>query len=130
MYHNYNYNKKISTDLQRFLEMALTWEKYNKSLEQDCTQTFSKIINTDDFQALFKEVMISSHVKRFVEDKNLKKEYNIFIDKYISDIGNYVLYMPLTRKMKACVSNYFRIILNINSIALIDLPEDKKKRDS
>ena len=129
MFLNYNYNKISQTELNRFLEMAQKWEKYNKSLEQDYTQTFSKIINSNDFQTLFREVMTSSHVKRFVKDKDLTKEYNIFIDKYISDIGNYVLYMPLTRGIKAYVSNYFRIILNTNSVDLIDIPDDKEKRE-
>ena len=126
---NYNYNKGRRSELNKFLEMSEIWIKYNKYLEQDFTEIFQKIINSDDFQKLFITVMTSSHIKKFIQDNNLKNEYNIFINEYANEIWKYILFMPLTRGIKSFTSNYFRIIININSIDLIDIFGDKSKEE-
>ena len=63
--------------------------------------------------------MESSYIKNFVISNNLRKNYTNFMEKYAKEIDKYILYVPLTRGIKAYVFNYFRIALNINSIELI-----------
>ena len=126
---NYNYNKIKRSELDIYLEMSEMWIKYNKTLEQDYTDLFLIIMNSDDFQKLYLTVMNSSYVKSFVKEKNLTKEYNMFIEKYANELRKYMLYMPLTRGIKAYVSNYFKIVLNINSIDLIDIADEETKKE-
>ena len=63
--------------------------------------------------------MKSSHVHNFVIINNLEKNYNLFLEKYAKEINKYILYVPLTRGIKAYITNYFRIALNLNSVELI-----------
>ena len=48
---------------------------------------------------------------------------------YADELSKYILFVPLTRGIKAYVSNYFRIALNTNSIDIIDISNDKTKED-
>jgi len=48
---------------------------------------------------------------------------------YAEQINKYILYVPLTKGIKAYVSNYMRIELNINSIELIGDFKDYDKND-
>ena len=69
--------------------------------------------------------MNSPYVKIFANDNNLTDKYNEFMNKFVYKINEYILFVPLTRGMKAYVSNYMRICLNINSISISeDLNED------
>jgi hypothetical protein len=126
---NYNYSLGGRTELKKYLEMSEIWVKYNEELEQDNTILFWKIINSGDFKELFITVMTSSYVEKFAKDNNLKKEYKMFIKVFAPEIWKYVLFMPLTRGIKAYVANYFRIVININSVDLIDIPDDKTKEE-
>ena len=51
------------------------------------------------------------------------------MEKYANDIDKYVLYAPLTSGIKAYVENYFRIILNINSVDIIGNLNKKEKEN-
>ena len=69
--------------------------------------------------------MNSSYIQIFSNDNNLTDKYNEFMKKFVDKINEYILFVPLTRGMKAYVSNYMRICLNINSISISeDLNED------
>ena len=54
----------------------------------------------------------------------------MFIEKYAKNIDSYILYVPLTRGIKAYVANYFRIALNINSVELIGNFVEEKNKNS
>ena len=105
------------------------WEKDNISLNQDLTDSFGRIINSDDFKQLYKAAMKSSYVDSFVKDHKLTKAYNDFMKDYAEQINKYILYVPLTKGIKAYVSNYMRIELNINSIELIGDFKDYDKNN-
>ena len=71
--------------------------------------------------------MDSIHIKKFVNDFQLNNLYKNFMDNYANNINEYILYVPLTRGIKAYVSNYFRIALNINSIEILGEFNDNSK---
>ena len=126
---NYDcYDYKIPA-LQRLYKLAETWENYHNAIEQDFTSIFSKIINSDDFKELYMTTMESSYIRDFVKVNHLTKSYNIFMKDYAGELCKYILYIPLTRGIKAYVSNYLRIALNINSVDIIDISDDKTKEE-
>ena len=126
---NYNYNDNIILDLQRLYKLAQIWENYNHALEQDYTDLFSKIINSEDFKELYFTTITSSYVRDFVKENKLTKLYGLFIKKYAKKIYKYILYIPLTRGIKAYVSNFFRISLNISSVDFIAITDNKSKEE-
>ena len=73
--------------------------------------------------------MNSSYIKGFVEYNKLSSGYKEFMDNYADIIYKYILYVPLTKGIKAYVSNYFRIALNINSIELIGTFQDQSRNE-
>ena len=118
MFRNY-LNNSFIINIETFLLYAKKWLKYKKELEEDYTEIFQQIINSPDFKILYLSAMESSYIKNFVISNNLRKNYTNFMEKYAKEIDKYILYVPLTRGIKAYVFNYFRIALNINSIELI-----------
>ena len=119
MYDNFNYNTKHVGNIEKLLIYAREWVKCNEELNKDYSEKFSQIINSSSFKELYLCVMKSSHVHNFVIINNLEKNYNLFLEKYAKEINKYILYVPLTRGIKAYITNYFRIALNLNSVELI-----------
>ena len=109
-------NDKIIIDYTPLLEQ---WKEDNDILSQDLEKDFKEIIESRSFQDLYLIAMHSSYVREFVEEKKLGKKYQLFMDNYASKIDKLILYVPLTKGIKAYVSNYFRIALNIHSVNLI-----------
>lgn len=98
-------------------------------MKQDYTDLFSKIIYSEDFKELYFTTITSSYVRDFVKENKLTKLYDLFIKKYAKKIYKYILYIPLTRGIKAYVSNFFRISLNINSVDFISITDNKSKEE-
>ena len=123
-----NYPKNtIIIDTETLIDCAQKWIKYNNELNEDFTEIFSEIINSKKFKELYLTAMKSPHVDTFVKLYDLEKNYKIFMDKYANKIDKYILYVPLTKGIKAYVSNYFKIALNIKSVELIgNLDEEQK----
>ena len=87
------------------------------------------MVNSNEFKNLYLTTMNSSYIKNFIKDNNLTDVYNNYMNNYANDINKYILYIPLTRGIKAHVSNYFRIALNINSITFFgNLNEEYKNK--
>lgn len=129
MLYNFEQDNRKMPVFEKLLKLAKTWENYHHAVEQNYTPIFSKIINSEDFKTLYSTTMKSSYVKDFVKASHLTKSYDIFMKDYADELYKYILYVPLTRGIKAYVSNYFRIALNTNSIDLIDISNDKSKED-
>ena len=73
--------------------------------------------------------MNSSYVTNFVNEQKLNIMYNKFMKEYAGNIKKYVLYVPLTIGIKAYVTNYFRIAVNINSVDIIGTLNNKEKEE-
>ena len=129
MQYNYQSITNATLNLAKYLNFLQLWEKYNKELEQNYTSLFSKIINSNDFQKLYLTALKSSYVQIFIKENNLEESYNIFMEKYAKKINEYILYVPLTRGIKAYVSTYFRIALNINSVEIIGIFSEQDKEE-
>ena len=126
---NYEYKYTGKNKLDKYIYYLKYWQEDKNKLEQDYTDKFTEIINSNDFRELFLTVMTSSYVQDFVDSKKLRKVYDIFIKEYINDIHKYIIYIPLTKGIKALISNYFRIGLNINSVDIIDISEEKTVKE-
>ena len=129
MFLNYDRDYHNIPEFEKLLKLTKTWENYHNAVEQNYTPIFSKIINSEDFKTLYSTTMKSSYVKNFVKANHLTKSYDIFMKDYADELSKYMLFVPLTRGIKAYVSNYFRIALNTNSIDIIDISNDKTKED-
>ena len=129
MFLNYDRDYHNIPEFEKLLKLTKTWENYHNAVEQNYTPIFSKIINSEDFKTLYSTAMKSSYVKNFVKANHLTKSYDIFMKDYADELSKYILFVPLTRGIKAYVSNYFRIALNTNSIDIIDISNDKTKED-
>ena len=129
MFLNYDRDYHNIPEFEKLLKLTKTWENYHNAVEQNYTPIFSKIINSEDFKTLYSTTMKSSYVKNFVKANHLTKSYDIFMKDYADELSKYILFVPLTRGIKAYVSNYFRIALNTNSIDIIDISNDKTKED-
>ena len=105
-------------DISKLIQYAKLCNQCEQDSEVDYTNTFKEIINSNKFQELYLSAMSSSHIKNFVIINNLDENYNFFMKNYAKNIHQYILYVPLTRGIKAYVTNYLRIALNINSIEL------------
>ena len=126
---NYEYKYTGKNKLDKYIYYLKYWQEDKNKLEQDYTDKFTEIINSKDFHELYSAVMKSSYVRDFVDSKKLRKVYDIFIKEYINDIHKYIIYIPLTKGVKALISNYFRIGLNINSVDIIDISEEKTVKE-
>ena len=73
--------------------------------------------------------MNSSFIINFTKELNIYDIYKKFIKNYAVIINDYIIYAPLSRGIKAYVSNYFRIVLNINSIEIIGKFDNNSKTD-
>ena len=124
-YLNFKYEENENPD--KFFNYIELYLKYQEELNMDYTQIFRNIIESKDFKELYNEAMKSSFIKTFISNYGIEKNYNEFINNYIENIEKYILYLPLTRGIKAYVSNYFRIIININSIEFIGEIKDKNE---
>ena len=127
----YNYKKSASNEegINKYFTYLKEWQNDNKKLNQDYTKIFSDLIESKDFKQLFLSAMNSSYIKGFVEYNKLSSVYKEFMDNYADIIDKYILYVPLTKGIKAYVSNYFRIALNINSIELIGTFQDQSRNE-
>ena len=127
----YNYKKSASNEegINKYFTYLKEWQNDNKKINQDYTIIFSDLIESKDFKQLFLSAMKSSYIKGFVEYNKLSSVYKEFMDNYADIIDKYILYVPLTKGIKAYVSNYFRIALNINSIELIGTFQDQSRNE-
>ena len=114
--------------LQKYSEYIKKWKIYNEKSNQDYTEIFSRIINSEAFKTLYLIAMNSSYVTNFVNNQKLNVMYNQFMKEYAGNIEKYVLYVPLTMGIKAYVTNYFRIAVNINSVDISGTLNKKKKK--
>ena len=127
-----NFKCKVSPvpNIETLLIYSKEWIKCNDELNKDYTEIFSQIINSTYFKDLYLSAMTSSYVENFIKFNNLESNYNHFINKYAKEINKYILYAPLTRGIKAYLTNYFRIALNLNSIELIgDFNDESQKKE-
>ena len=118
-----NYNHKYGGtsnefDIEKYIKYAQLFNECDQDSEVNYTNIFTKIINSEKFKNLYKTAMNSPFVQIFANDNNLTDKYNEFMKKFADKINEYILFVPLTRGMKAYVSNYMRICLNINSISI------------
>ena len=116
-------------ELEKYSEYIEKWKMYNEKSNQDYTKIFRRIINSENFKTLYLIAMNSSYVTNFVNNQKLNVMYNEFMKKYADNIEKYVLYVPLTKGIKAYVANYFRIAVNINSVDIIGTLDNKEKEE-
>lgn len=124
---NFNCKKQFDIHIDKLLFYAKEWIKCNEELNKDYTEKFSQIINSSSFKELYLSAMKSSYVHYFVKDNGYEKNYNLFLEKYSEEIDKYIIYVPLTRGIKAYVANYFRIALNLNSVELIGSSDNENE---
>ena len=122
-------NKKCYYDILEYIEYANFFNSCDKDSDKDYTESFKNIINSNKFKTLYLKAMNSTHIKNFVKDFNLEEDYKIFMKNYSEKINEYILYVPLTRGIKAYVSNYLRIALNINSVEIIGEFDENLKNE-
>ena len=115
--------------IKRYINLAKFFDECDKDSNEDFTDIFKQIINSEEFKKLYHQAMDSIHIKKFVNDFQLNNLYKNFMDNYANNINEYILYVPLTRGIKAYVSNYFRIALNINSIEILGEFNDNSKNE-
>ena len=128
-YTNISNNKSYEFDIEKYIHYAELCNKCEKDSIEDYSDIFKVIINSIKFNSLYLTAMNSSFIKGFVEEKGLLNKYNLFMEKYAKNINKYILYVPLTRGIKAYVSNYLRIALNINSIEIFGEFDKNSKMD-
>jgi len=123
-----NDNKSYEFDIEKYISLAEFFQKCEKDSDEDYSEIFRQIINSEEFKTLYYEAMNSDHIRNFMKKFHLNAMYNNFMDNFARKIDEFILYVPLTRGIKAYVSNYFRIALNINSIEICgEFDKDSKK---
>ena len=123
-----NDNKSYEFDIEKYISLAEFFQKREKDSDEDYSEIFRQIINSEEFKTLYYEAMNSDHIRNFMKKFHLNAMYNNFMDNFARKIDEFILYVPLTRGIKAYVSNYFRIALNINSIEICgEFDKDSKK---
>jgi len=123
-----NDNKSYEFDIEKYISLAEFFQKCEKDSDEDYSEIFKQIINSEKFKTLYYEAMNSAHIRNFIEELYLNEMYQNFMDNFARKIDEFILYVPLTRGIKAYVSNYFRIALNINSIEICgEFDKDSKK---
>ena len=123
------YEIDFNNDIDKYIYYA---ELCNKCKEDSCidyTNSFKEIIESEKFKKLYATAMRSSYIQKFVNKNNLSEEYKIFMNEYMKNITDIILYVPLTRGIKAYVSNYLRIALNINSVEVLGVFDEESKKD-
>ena len=121
--------KKYKYDILEYIEYANFFNACEKDSDEDYTETFKTIINSNKFKSLYLKAMKSKHIRDFVSKFSLNDLYNNFMINYSEKIDKYILYAPLTRGIKAYVSNYLRIVLNINSVEILGQFDENSKND-
>ena len=127
-YHKYFFENNLYK-LEKYSEYLKKWKIYNEKSNQDYTEIFSRIINSENFKTLYLIAMNSSYVTNFVNEQKLNIMYNQFMKEYVGNIEKYVLYVPLTMGIKAYVTNYFRIAVNINSVDISGTLNNKEREE-
>ena len=130
-----NDNKSYEFDIEKYISLAEFFQQCEKDSNVDYSEIFKQIINSEEFKTLYYEAMNSDHIRNFMKQFHLNTMYNDFIDNFecfmdnfARKIDEFILYVPLTRGIKAYVTNYFRIALNINSIEICgEFDKDSKK---
>ena len=105
-------------DIEKYIKYAQFSNECEEDSDVDYTDIFTKIINSKKFQNLYITSMKSSFIQYFADYNHLKSKYNKFMNSFVDKIPEYILFVPLTRGIKAYVSNYMRICLNINSVSI------------
>ena len=122
------YEIDFNDDIEKYIYYAELCNKCKEDSSIDYTNSFKNIIESEKFKTLYSTAMRSSYIQKFVYKNNLSERYKIFMNEYIKKITDFILYVPLTRGIKAYVSNYLRIALNINSVEFLgDFDEESKK---
>ena len=122
------YEIDFNDDIEKYIYYAELCNKCKEDSSIDYTNSFKNIIESEKFKILYSTAMRSSYIQKFVYKNNLSERYKIFMNEYIKKITDFILYVPLTRGIKAYVSNYLRIALNINSVEFLgDFDEESKK---
>ena len=116
-------------DIEKYIKYAQIINKCEEDSDVDYTDIFTKIINSKKFNKLYTTSMKSSFIRSFAEHQNLSSKYNIFMNSFVNKISEYILFVPLTRGIKAYVSNYMRICLNINSVSISGYTDDELQNE-
>ena len=128
-YHFSEKKQKHNYDISYYIEYANLYNTCDKDSDQDYTDTFTTILNSNKFKSLYLKAMKSKPIKEFVSKFSLKDLYDNFMMNYSDKIFEYILYAPLTRGIKAYVSNFLRIVLNINSIEILGEFDENSKNE-
>ena len=130
-----NDDKSYEFDIEKYITLAEFFQQCEKDSDEDYSDIFKQIINSEEFKTLYYEAMNSDHIRNFMKQfhlnamyKSFMDNFDHFMDNFARKIDEFILYVPLTRGIKAYVSNYFRIALNINSIEICgEFDKDSKK---
>ena len=121
--------KKYKYDILEYIEYANFFNACDKDSDEDYTDIFKNILNSNKFKSLYLMAMKSKPIRDFVSDFSLDDLYNNFMKNYSEKINEYIIFAPLTRGIKAYVSNYLRIVLNINSVKILGEFDENSKND-
>ena len=121
--------KKYKYDILEYIEYANFFNVCDKDSDEDYTDIFKNILNSNKFKSLYLMAMKSKPIRDFVSDFSLDDLYNNFMKNYSEKINEYIIFAPLTRGIKAYVSNYLRIVLNINSVKILGEYDENSKND-
>jgi len=121
--------KKYKYDILEYIEYANFFNACDKDSDEDYTDIFKNILNSNKFKSLYLMAMKSKPIRNFVSYFSLDDLYNNFMKNYSEKINEYIIFAPLTRGIKAYVSNYLRIVLNINSVKILGEFDENSKND-
>ena len=116
-------------DILDYIEYAKFFNACDKDSGEDYTDAFKTILNSNKFKSLYLKAMKSKPIREFVSKFSLDNLYNNFMTNYSEKINEYILYAPLTRGIKAYVSNFLRIVLNINSVEILGEFDENSKNE-
>ena len=116
-------------DILDYIEYAKFFNACDKDSGEDYTDAFKTILNSNKFKSLYLKAMKSKPIREFVSKFSLDNLYNNFMANYSEKINEYILYAPLTRSIKAYVSNFLRIVLNINSVVILGEFDENSKNE-
>ena len=112
-----------------YIEYANFFNACDKDSDEDYTDILKNILNSNKFKSLYLMAMKSKPIRDFVSDFSLDDLYNNFMKNYSEKINEYIIFAPLTRGIKAYVSNFLRIVLNINSIEILGEFDENSKNE-
>jgi len=125
------FNKDIKVfkyEIEKNIYYAQLYNSCKSEIDVDYTIQFKEIISSDNFIELYLKAMNSPHIKNFAKQYDINLLYQTFMKDYAENINKYILYVSLTRGIKAYISNYFRIVLNTKYIKIIgEFESDSKK---